>query len=313
MSNILQLKRGTTADVAAYVPVVGEPVFDRDLNILRIGGQSLSQVASAIKLHTARTIGVSGAVIGSGSFDGTGNLTISTTVDTALQAVLDAKAPLASPALTGTPTGTTAPVDTNSTRLATTAFVVGQASATTPVMNGTGAVGTSLRYARQDHVHPTDTSRAPLASPALTGVPTAPTPAVGTATTQLATAAMVQNEIANKRAWTSYTPVITPTSGTFTLVSATGEYMVEFGICHIIIKITMTTKGTGTFPKAALPLVGKLGAQGVSLLARVGSTGKLGYGFLTDSRDQLYIAAYDGTDLSTDGVDFIINGSYPID
>ena len=31
---------------------------------------------------------------------------------------------------------------------------------TTPVMDGTGAIGTSTEYARADHVHPTDTSRA---------------------------------------------------------------------------------------------------------------------------------------------------------
>ena len=31
----------------------------------------------------------------------------------------------------------------------------------TPLMNGTGAAGTSKKPARYDHVHPTDTSRAP--------------------------------------------------------------------------------------------------------------------------------------------------------
>ena len=31
----------------------------------------------------------------------------------------------------------------------------------TPVMDGTGAVGTSAKYAREDHVHPSDTSKAP--------------------------------------------------------------------------------------------------------------------------------------------------------
>ena len=100
-------------------------------------------------------------------------------------------APLASPALTGTPTATTAAADTNSTRLATTAFVVGQASSVSPAMDGTAAIGTSLRYARADHVHPTDTSRAPLASPTLTGTPAAPTAAVDTNSTQLATTAFV--------------------------------------------------------------------------------------------------------------------------
>ena len=59
----------------------------------------------------------------------------------------------ASPALTGTPTSTTAAADTNTTQIATTAFVVGQASSTTPAATGTAAVGTSLKYARADHVH----------------------------------------------------------------------------------------------------------------------------------------------------------------
>lgn len=89
-----------------------------------------------------------------------------------LQEQLDAKAPLASPALTGTPTAPTASANTNTTQVATTAYVVGQASSTNPLVNGTVAVGTSLRYAREDHVHPTDTTRAPLADPTFTGTVT---------------------------------------------------------------------------------------------------------------------------------------------
>jgi hypothetical protein len=111
---------------------------------------------------------------------------------TGLQAALDAKTALASPALTGTPTAPTAAADTSTTQLATTAFVLGQAGATAPAMDGTAAVGTATRFARADHVHPIDTSRAPLASPALTGTPTAPTPANGTNTTQIATTAFVR-------------------------------------------------------------------------------------------------------------------------
>lgn len=62
-------------------------------------------------------------------------------------------APLASPALTGTPTAPTAAADDSTTQLATTAFVTGQAGSATPQALGSAAVGTSLRYARQDHVH----------------------------------------------------------------------------------------------------------------------------------------------------------------
>jgi molybdopterin-binding protein len=111
------------------------------------------------------------------------------------------RAALASPTFTGVPAAPTAAVDTNTTQLATTAFVVGQAAAATPLVNGTAAVGTSLRYARADHVHPTDTTRAPLASPAFTGTPSLPTgttavtQSAGNNTTAVATTAFVQQEV----------------------------------------------------------------------------------------------------------------------
>lgn len=71
--------------------------------------------------------------------------------------------------LNGGGTTTTPSTDDNSTAIASTAFVLGQASAAAPLVNGTAAVGTSVRFSRQDHIHPTDTTRAPLASPVFTG------------------------------------------------------------------------------------------------------------------------------------------------
>ena len=53
------------------------------------------------------------------------------------------------------------------------------ASSTTPLMDGTAAVGNATTYARADHAHPSDTSRAPLASPAFTGTPSLPTGTTG--------------------------------------------------------------------------------------------------------------------------------------
>lgn len=106
-------------------------------------------------------------------------------------------AKLASPAFSGTPTAPTAPVDTSTTQLATTGFVVGQASASTPLANGVGASGVSPKYARADHVHPSDTSRAPVASPALTGNPTAPTASQFNNSTQIATTEFVQRALGN--------------------------------------------------------------------------------------------------------------------
>lgn len=123
-------------------------------------------------------------------------------VQAAIQELDTEKAPLASPAFTGSPTSTLPPAQDTSTRIATTAWVQAELAAQppagmypsndTPLMDGVAAPGTAVEGARGDHRHPTDTSRAPLNSPGLTGVPTAPTAAPGTNTIQLATTAFVQ-------------------------------------------------------------------------------------------------------------------------
>lgn len=189
-------------------------------------GSGLTKSGSVISLTavTANRVLVS---------DGAGILSASTVTSTTLgyldatssvQTQLNNKAPLASPTFTGTPAAPTAAADTNSTQLATTAFVVGQAASVAPANLGVAAVGSSLRYARQDHVHAfaatgplswngttisiaqattstdgylssadwnTFNGKAPLASPSFTGTPTAPTAAFNTNTTQLATTAFV--------------------------------------------------------------------------------------------------------------------------
>jgi hypothetical protein len=103
-----------------------------------------------------------------------GGITGTLSNQTDLQTALDAKAPLASPALTGTPTAPTAAVDTNTTQVATTAYVIGQGYLKSATASSTYA---------------------PLASPSLTGTPTAPTAAAATNTTQIATTAFVQQEV----------------------------------------------------------------------------------------------------------------------
>jgi hypothetical protein len=68
----------------------------------------------------------------------------------------------------------------------------GTPSNANPIMDGVAAPGVAVAYSRGDHVHPTDTSRAPLASPAFTGNPTAPTASPGDNDTSIATTAFVQ-------------------------------------------------------------------------------------------------------------------------
>jgi hypothetical protein len=61
-------------------------------------------------------------------------------------------APTESPNFEGTPTAPTAPVNTDTAQIASTEFVINQASTTEPLADGTAAVGVSTMFARADHV-----------------------------------------------------------------------------------------------------------------------------------------------------------------
>ena len=65
-----------------------------------------------------------------------------------------------SPSILGVPTAPTAASNTNTTQLATTAFVLNQASSNLPLMDNTPSVGVSTYFSREDHIHPNDISKA---------------------------------------------------------------------------------------------------------------------------------------------------------
>ena len=126
---------------------------------------------------------------------------------TSVATSLSFKAPLQSPTFTDTPAAPTAAVDTNTTQIATTAFVVGQgyAKLASPTFTGTvsgiskSMVGLGSVDNTSDASKPVSTAgqtaldlKANLASPTLTGVPAAPTAAANTNTTQIATTAFAQ-------------------------------------------------------------------------------------------------------------------------
>ena len=93
------------------------------------------------------------ADVGLGNVDNTSDL--NKPLSTATTNALALKANLASPTFTGTPKAPTAAKNTNTTQLATTAYVIGQASTVAPLgWAELGVVGESLLYARADHQHP---------------------------------------------------------------------------------------------------------------------------------------------------------------
>ncbi|EOW5653539.1 phage tail protein [Escherichia coli H32] len=118
-----------------------------------------------------------------------------------LHDLVDTKAPLDSPHLSGTPTAPTASQGTNSTQIANTAFV--KAAIATLINGAPGTLDTLKEIAAAINNDPNYSTtinnalalKAPLASPALTGIPTAPTAAQGTNNTQIATTAYVRAAI----------------------------------------------------------------------------------------------------------------------
>jgi hypothetical protein len=96
-------------------------------------------------------------------------------VSTATQTALDLKAPLASPALTGTPTAPTATAGTNSTQVATTAYADAAVAALVDAAPGTLNTLNELAEAINDDASYAATIttalglKAPLASPTFTG------------------------------------------------------------------------------------------------------------------------------------------------
>lgn len=132
---------------------------------------------------------------------------------TTMTNALALKAPLNSPALTGTPTAPTPTPGDNSTKLATTAFIAALIA-----------------------------SYAPLASPALTGNPTAPTPASGDNDTSIATTAFVVAALNRAQAIANGTDFDTiTTEGTYYNTGTCPNTPVAAGLFFLTVR-----KGNGT-------------------------------------------------------------------
>jgi hypothetical protein len=156
---------------------------------------------------------------------------------------LGLKAPLDSPALTGTPTAPTATAGTNTTQVASTGFV----AAAIAVIN------TALGL------------KAPLASPALTGTPTVPTATAGTNTTQAASTAFVAAAVAaldNTNATftgaagavvasTNVTSITRTGTGAYTILltasKANTNYRVQLSVSNAVLLSYVITKRTNGF------------------------------------------------------------------
>ena len=140
-------------------------------------------------------------------------------------------ASLASPTFTGIPSAPTASVSTNTTQIATTAFVLQEFGALLPAY-------------------------ATLANPNFTGTPTAPTATTGTNTTQLATTAFVQSAVAGSVAGVSS---FNTRTGAVILTPADVQAAVQAGQAAgntWIYQPTTAAPGSSTYGSVAIGRIG---------------------------------------------------------
>lgn len=240
MANVIRIKRRVTGLAGAPSALKSAELAHNEVDdTLYVGkgddgaGNATSVIPLAgkgafVDLGNAQTVGGAKtfSTVPKSSQDASGgtDLVRKSQVDT----LLAAKAPLASPNLMGTPTAPTAAPATNTTQIATTAFVqdalagVGagdmlksvydttnngkvDAAETADAVPWTGVTGKPSSFTPAAHTHATSdvtgldaalAAKAPLASPTLTGTPTAPTATEGNSSTQIATTAFVAAAVA---------------------------------------------------------------------------------------------------------------------
>lgn len=240
MANVIRIKRRASGNAGAPAALKSAELAHNEVdNTLYVdkgddgSGNATSILALAgsgafADLSTTQTVGGAKtfSIVPKSSQDASGatDLVRKSQVDT----LLAAKAPLASPALTGTPTAPTAAPATNTTQIATTAFVqealagagAGDMSKsvydttnngkvdvaeTAEAVPWTGVTGKPSSFPPAAHSHVTSevtgldaalAGKVPLASPDFTGTPTAPTATAGSNSTQIATTAFVAAAVA---------------------------------------------------------------------------------------------------------------------
>lgn len=151
-------------------------------------------------------------------------------------------------------------------------------------------------------------------TPALIGAPTTPTGTLGDASQQIANDAFVQQELARTGVtsnWiTSFTPVVTASSGTITTATATMRYNIIGKAAFFSLNVTISNNGTGAgLVIASLPFTPVMTGSAVRQIVagRDNTTGKMLQG-LTVGASGLFIAFYDGAYPGSAGASLYLTG-----
>ena len=270
-------------------------IVDTDVSsIAEIAQSKISGLSASFALKadlasptfTGTVSGITKTMVGLGSADNTADT--AKPVSTATQTALDLKltsataastyAPLASPALTGVPTAPTAAVATNTTQVATTAYVRGEVAALVNSASGTldtlGEIATAL--GNDANLSTTLTNaialKAPLASPTFTGTNTVANITVSGTSNMSANGVQFSDGTQTKIAVPSLTTTTTTVSAAYNL-STVGltlrDQLINIAGAYAI---TIPTNATTAFPVGtSISFWQSSGAGGASFVAADGA------------------------------------------
>jgi hypothetical protein len=224
---------------------------------------------------TGTVSGITKSMVGLGNVDNTADS--AKPISTATQTALDLKAPLASPALTGVPTAPTASAGTNTTQVATTAFVgtavsnlVASAPAALDTLNElAAALGNDASFSTT--ITNSLAAKAPLASPALTGTATAVNLTVSGTTDLSASGVKLSDGTQTKVGVPSITTISQKTAN-YTLSALTErDSMIEMNSASATT-LTVPTNATVAYPVGTSIDLLRVGAGAVDVAAASGVT-----------------------------------------
>jgi len=224
---------------------------------------------------TGTVSGITKTMVGLSNVDNTADS--AKPVSTAAQTALDLKAPLASPTFTGVPTAPTAAAATNTTQVATTAYVRGEVAALVNSAGATldtlGEIATAL--GNDANLSTTLTNaialKAPLASPTFTGTNTVANMTVSGTTNLSANGVQLSDGTQTKVGVPSITTISQKTAS-YTLAGLTErDSMIEMNSASATT-LTVPTNATIAYPVGTSIDVLRVGAGAVDVAAGVGVT-----------------------------------------
>ena len=224
---------------------------------------------------TGTVAGITKAMVGLGNVDNTADS--AKPVSTATQTALDLKAPLNSPALTGVPTAPTASAGTNTTQVATTAFVgtavsnlVASAPAALDTLNELAtALGNDASFSTT--ITNSLAAKAPLASPALTGTATAVNLTVS-GTTDLSASGVKLSDGTQTKVGVPSITTISQKTASYTLSALTErDAMIEMNSASATT-LTVPANSAVAYPVGTSIDILRVGAGAVDVAAAAGVT-----------------------------------------